>query len=507
MRTANLRPGASRVKALFRAAVVMCACAGTVGTLTNVLRQYRNPHAEYGEGIVLWQSKHMLDTQYVYRRIDSPPYNVTHYPPLFHLVARAIYRLTHNWLTAGRLVSIFAAMGSALIIGYTTFLVLPRRFSLQDRISSALFAGSALFALPEFGWLTLARVDSLGLFFGYSALALFTAGGENMSFQILSLVLMVASGFAKQSLVSVPITCLLFELIIDRRRFVRLFVILVLLVAAPLAVLQIWTHEGFLLNLVIYNVNEFSPVPLVYNVGLLLDQNIPLLAMSLPMILYTLAWTWNRSGRSSYWWQRKMCTSTFRRGLAILTLHAFVSGATLVSMGKVGGGLNYALVLQLNLLILCGTFLAQTLQSWSTEDRSPATYLAVILPALFTGLIVWAGRPHLASDLTSRAGERPALIRVLRTANGPIYSEDMAALLEAGKEVFAEPAIVTTLHNVGLWNEDPLLNMIRHRKFSLIAVGNLEFRDRFTPTVSAAIKDFYYDKQIIDGLHLYYPRP
>ena len=208
-------------KSLFRITVILCLSIGVAGGILRMVGQLTDWHGEYGEGIVLWQAKHMLDTEYVYRRIDSPPFNVTHYPPLFHAATRLAHLWSHDWLIAGRFISIIAAIALAISIGVTTFSILPDRWQVVDRATAGLFAGGALFSVPQFGWLTLARVDSLGLFFSYVALAAFILAGENLAVQTLSLVLMAASGFTKQSLVSVPVACLLFQLVLDWRRAIR----------------------------------------------------------------------------------------------------------------------------------------------------------------------------------------------------------------------------------------------------------------------------------------------
>src|SRR5207253_236580 len=150
--------------------------------------------------------------------------------------------------------------------------------------------------------------------------------------------------------------CLLFQLFIDWRRFIRLSIIFAFLIAAPIVFLQIATGGGFLLNLVVYNVNELKLSYFIYDVGLFINQYVLLLAIALPVILYTIMSSWNFRDRSSEWWRTKLRKCKFRRALIILTLHGFVAAATLVSMAKVGGGLNYALVLQLTLLILSGVF-------------------------------------------------------------------------------------------------------------------------------------------------------
>ncbi|HEU4766704.1 MAG TPA: hypothetical protein VFS77_04995, partial [Pyrinomonadaceae bacterium] len=66
---------------------------------------------DYGEGIVWWQAAYVTDWKYAFRPIESYPHIVFHYPPLFHLVSRALAKLTGDLLMAGRLTSILSLIG------------------------------------------------------------------------------------------------------------------------------------------------------------------------------------------------------------------------------------------------------------------------------------------------------------------------------------------------------------------------------------------------------------
>ena len=58
----------------------------------------------YGEGIV-WQQAALIPGPRMYSSSQELPFIVFHYPPLYHLLARAALSIQPDFLAAGRLVS------------------------------------------------------------------------------------------------------------------------------------------------------------------------------------------------------------------------------------------------------------------------------------------------------------------------------------------------------------------------------------------------------------------
>ena len=115
-------------------------------------------------------------------------------------------------------------------------------------------------------------------------------------------------------------------------------------------------------------------------------------------------------------------------------------------------------------------------------------------------------RPSESALAKQHAAERPELLTLLRNTPGPIYSENMVLLLEAGKEVFAEPAIMTVLSAAGTWDERPFLEMLAHREFPLILASDLD-GGRYSPASARAIRANYEKIKELDSLGVYRPRP
>jgi DNA-binding transcriptional regulator of glucitol operon len=88
-----------------------------------------------------------------------------------------------------------------------------------------------------------------------------------------------------------------------------------------------------------------------------------------------------------------------------------------------------------------------------------------------------------------------------------VYSEDMKLLMDAGKEMPAEPAIVTALSDTGRWNEGPFRQMFIDRRIALVVVyEDLSNPQRFTSGVRDAIETNYQPTRISEDFTVYRPK-
>jgi hypothetical protein len=84
------------------------------------------------------------------------------------------------------------------------------------------------------------------------------------------------------------------------------------------------------------------------------------------------------------------------------------------------------------------------------------------------------------------------VVRFVRTLPGPVYSENMTLLMAAGKELPAEPAIITMLARTGQWDESGFIGRIRNGQFDAIVIETtFNDRERFTPRIAEAITRSY----------------
>ena len=487
--------------------------AGALGNIASMLRDCWDPRQiDYGEGIVLWQAQHILDPSLTYRNISTPPYNVTHYPPLYHLATRAVEIVSHNWVAAGRLVSVASGLGIVLVIGALIFAVLPRRVSPADRWTPAIFGACSIFLHPfTTFWMRTARVDSLGLFLSLAAMAIYL-WRRHWGWQLAAVTIFVLAGFTKQALITIPLACLLLESLLNGRRMLAGVAWGAGLAAVPLIVMQYRTHGGFLLNLIYYNVNPMDFAGAKVILAYLLHSPWILAALAIPVIVVTGMRLVRRRACGLVWWRRRCEESALLRMLLLIAIHIAISLVLVpIALAKRGASTNYLLPLILTLSPLAGVVVWRVFATAQTRRYCGFSLLCSFSLILLACQPMLYAAPRILSrgyegDLEKYAAERQALITLVRSTPGTVYSEDMSLLLQAGKDVFAEPAIITVLTAAGRWDERPFLDMLARKAFPLILAKDLEDRVCFSPAVAGLIRANYEKGARLDGLEVYHPR-
>ena len=488
--------------------------AGALGNIVAMLRDCGDPREiDYGEGIVLWQAQHILDPSMTYRNISTPPYNVTHYPPLYHLATRAVETVTHNWVAAGRLVSVVSGMGIVLVLGALVFAVLPRRVSPADRWTAAIFGGCSIFLHPfTTFWMRTARVDTLGLLISLVAMAIYL-WRRQWGWQLAAVIIFVVAGFTKQALITIPLACLMLEGFLNRRRMLAGFALGGCLAGLPLIAMQSRTHGGFLLNLVYYNVNPMAFSGERVILSMVFHSPWILAALAVPAIVVTGMRLWRRRANDLRWWRRRCEESVLLRTLLLLTAHIAISLVLLpVAIAKQGASTNYLLPLILTLSPLAGIVVWRVFAAARNSRQGDFVLLCSFSLILLVCQPMLSAAPRILSpgdegDKEQYAAQRRVLIAALRSTPGTVYSEDILLLLQAGKDVFAEPAIITVLTTAARWDERPFLDMLARKAFPLIVARDLDNRVLYSPAVARLIRANYEKGEKLDGLLVYRPRP
>jgi len=254
-----VRPGTLSRRAYLAALLaLMVVTAG--GVFSNGLFFIAQPYQiNYGEGLVAWQAANITDPARAYVPFSQYPFVAFQYPPLFHLAARAMGRITGgDLLMAGRAVSVLSAALLCAVVGWAVFQALPHRASWQMRLFAAAFAGSLPTTLYNFSWTWLARVDTLAVLLTFSGVVLFAARLTSKPAQFVAAALMVAGLFTRQTVLAAPLACVLVSFLIDRRIALRLLLTMSILGGGVLAFLAWRSHGQVLLHLFRYNQNPFS---------------------------------------------------------------------------------------------------------------------------------------------------------------------------------------------------------------------------------------------------------
>ncbi|HEX4997494.1 MAG TPA: hypothetical protein VFY29_04685 [Terriglobia bacterium] len=471
---------------------------------------------DYGEGIVLYQATKIGQLDEAYKTIDEYPFIVFHYPPLYHAATRLTGAFGASLLMAGRLVSMASGFLIQVIIGLLVFLSCPRKLKPGPRIAAAIFAGLSVSLLDAMRWTRFARVDMLALLLSFAGVALFAISSRRKVGQYLAFALLVAALFTKQTMLAAPLTCITVALIADWKRAARLCLFATVLGSTVLLGLAWATHGQVLKHLFLYNQNSFTLLRLLHGISDNFKTIVPLVALAATAAFSILVDALKtprgkRLQRVRAWLEH----SPYRRSITVCSILLFYAITVSLTYGKTGSNYNYFLEWNMISCALAGLVLYRALASWrALRFWSPGPVLLLLTPILFglegvptsaVRLLPQLDRQSIAEN-AERLASHEAALKLVQETSGPVYSEDMLLLVEAGKEVPAEPSIVTELAGKGFWNENLLISMIDGHRFPLIIVEDLSNRQRFTTAVAGAITRAYAPTKKIGIYQVLEPR-
>jgi hypothetical protein len=443
---------------------------------------------------------------------------VFQYPPLFHLVTRAV---GGDLVMAGRSVSLLSAAILCVIIGWITFQALPRRSSWPMRLAAAAFAGALPATLYNFNWTWLARVDTLAILLSFSGVALFAARPSSAPAQILASVLMTAAIFTRQTALAAPLACLLVAVLADRRIAVRMLLTMSILGGLILGWLAWRTHGQVFLHLFRYNQTAYS-VPRAA-LGMLMNARhsagLLVLAGGASLGVLLGVWTLTRNRR----WDllgANLRANSYRRRVFLLAVYSILAALSGLAFGKEGSDVNYFLEWNVSLAPLAGILLFRAAPPAGQRVRLRPVWLAALtVPLLLldagfdqarSGWLRIFDGPRLADQ--ERMDAYRKMIPMIGGTSGPVFSEDMNLLYKTGKDIPAEPAMIQCLAKAGMWDESAFVRMIREQRFALVvAMVNRETEDRFSrqrysPAVASAIEQAYEQTTMISDYLIFRPR-
>jgi hypothetical protein len=498
-----------RLQAVYLLATCFFLFAGAAAFVLRCRDTIRAPYElDYGEGIVIWQAQHVANLPTAYRPLREAPYIVFHYTPLYQVVARVMDALvTHNILSAGRLVSFLAALLTCVLLGLLAWNALPPRFPLFLRAASATVAALLPLNLQTLSWAQLMRVDMLALAFTFAGLLLFALARSVPSLDYLAFLFFALAFFTKQTQLAAPAVCLLVAAAIDWGRAIRLAVSFGLWIAGGLIALSLPTHGAALLNLFAYNKNPFSFLSMfgIIEINVFTMAPIAAIAVALP-IAGALRMASVPRARLLTVLRNWLKQSMTRRCAAICSLHLVAAFLLSFLCGKRGSNYNYFLEWNIACCVPVAMVVAFLLAQRGRRARaSQIAALAVVL--LFSnGGGVALGERLRRPVPWSYPRETALVIDYLQALPGPVYSENMTILAQSRKEVWAEPAIITVLAQSGSWNQADFLNRIRAGFFSAVIVTtSLDNTNRFTPEVREEVEHAYHFDRRFGAYQIYVP--
>ncbi len=486
-----------------------------VGVVTFVLRAaislQTNGEIDYGEGIVMWQAANVTDWTRAFHPVEIYPHIVFHYTPLFHLTTRVVNHFTGNLLVAGRLTSILSLVGICFVGALLTARVLPAGRDRFARLIGSLAAGTLVFTTPIWYWACLMRVDALAIFLSVCGIALFVAARRQRALGFLAFVFFVAAVYTKQTSLAAPAACFILALIEKPRYALQLMVFSVTLGLGVLFMLQTATDGLFLRHIITYNQNPYHLTGLLDK---LRRHAAPIVVPLFFATVFPFALLYRRMGRR---WGRfetirlMLSRSEFERCVLIAGLYfLFAAVLAVATISKVGAYDNYYLEADVAMCLLSGLFLGWLIRRDSFHRGRKQLVLQMVVIVLF---IIHTGSNWHALNWTANAYRNPPVeyspevVEFLKRLPDPIYSEDMVVLMQAGKEVPAEPAIISALAMDGKWDETGFVDRIKRGEFRAIVIRNsLQNDQRFSKGVVDAIHERYYQADNIGQFQIYMPR-
>jgi len=449
---------------------------------------------DYAEGIV-WQQAKLIPGPRMYGDLQQYPFLVFHYPPLYHLVVNAAASLGGSWLAAGRVVSILSLVATAVLTG---MFVMEATGHSADRprasldavryasLTAGVTAGLLIFSLdPLRLWARVARVDMLagalevfGMFLGLRALR---RDGQLYG----AAFVFVAALFTKQTVLMGAAATFVVALLHDWRRALRAGLAAALLGAAVFAALTIATDGGFPRHVILYNVNRFSLSYALAQFRVLSEQNVqPVYIVVAVAAFCALVVRGIMTG-----------VRNLPVGAAIVAMYFALSTASLISLGKTGSNSNYFIPMACAITMLIGLAISHAAK-WAASSSGYSIAFALLLTvlAMQSFHIPPVGEQRLVDPTLRR--ESAELVAMIHAAKKPVVSEDMVMLMQAGKEVPWEPAIIRELGTKGLFDEQKLIDLITAHRFAFVVEND---------TPDNSLRDARFSRNVLDAFNSAYP--
>ena len=487
-------------------AMVAIAAIRDLSWLVYAVQAVKYPFAlDIAEGIV-WQQATMIPGSDMYGDIARYPWIVFHYPPLYHLTVRALSTLGLDWLIAGRAVSLAATIATGPSIALLVLRAAPAQWDNRAKIAGAATAGLMYFCFDAtIEWSSYFRVDTLGMLFIVLGLCLATARENGNRLLYLGIAAFTAAVYTKQTNLPAAIATVAVLAFATPKRARNACVFGIVLAGGLLIVMIAMTKGGFIRHLLFYNINRFEWRAAYW--FLLKEHGLAgfaaLAALGVPIWWY--AMTRHRAPGPRAW----LLADPRRRAGAILTLWLVLSTCSLIMLGKFGANRNYMLEWIGAVCVFSGIAIAWLTHISVSAIRGAGTNLPALIGAAAlacTGLtqtaVLKLTRNSSIYD-TTQIAELQILLTRVRAEPGPVLSDDMTMLMKSGKNVPWEPGIFRELALLGVWDEQPLLDMIAVKQFSAIVEAD---PTNWNDTVRAAIVRSYSPTGSLGGRTIFRPR-
>jgi hypothetical protein len=407
----------------------------------------------------------------IYTDNQTFPYYSSNYPPIYSLLLSWVIGVTGPTLAAGRLLSVAAALLTALtiavVVGWRT------RDGPAALTVGLLFIGSTY----VFHTTPLARVNALAALFAVAGLG--CCLGRGWGWRVGVVVCFLLALYTKQTTVDAVAAGLLALALRDVRGGMLVGLVIAFAGGAALLFLDSVHRGAFWLNVVVGNVNPFDAKQAIDYYRNFLELHFVIVALA--------GWQVIRSVRA--------------REVGPFELYWIVSLALAISVGKWGAGESYFLAPICATAVLAGQALAAIHQR---SERRPALLCLIGGLLLLQGFLfshgplyrlgpLFVDRGAQASVLSRWPGEADVqaaeeLVGLLKRAEGPLLLEDPSYGLALEREIVGNATHLRNLYQAGVWSPGALVGDLRERRYSWVLLN----AELYPEPVLEAIGRYYY---------------
>ncbi len=441
---------------------------------------------DQGEGFELYDTLLHTQGRWPYQDSQVFPFYTSIYPPVFHLLTAPLVLVFGPHLWTGRLVSFLASLvaagalawavrretGQTLAAALTGLLFLASNYTFaigplfRQHMTMVMFETLAIVALARFDW--------------RSAAGAVQAAPWRDRRLLLGLAALLAAGYSKPLALATALAAFAYLFLRGPRRALAAGLGLAL-VGGGLFLWIDWQTQGWwFVSIIRANLNDYDLQQTLgfYREWLELHGVIAVAAFG--YFIYELYF----SRLSAY---------------AVWFAFAFANGAL---SGKFGAGESYFVTTTAAACLLAGLAVGKLLRGSAAATRSVwfRIGVAVVLPLLvlvqtrltlhvYTDGPVYAplarllgvadnsGRGYYDSQGYTQLGPRPtradheagyAIMARARAAPGPVFSEEAAFVLAAGKPVVTNPFVQLVMYQAGLFDPAEEIRQIEARAFGLV---------------------------------------
>ncbi len=448
---------------------------------------------DYVEGYLLDFANKIAHGETIYNNISNYPFIPGLYPPIYMLICAPFVKIFGLSFMIGRTISVVSALMTAFLIYKIVALKAEKRISF---VAALLFFSSPY----VFHMTTLFRVDALGLLFCLIGVW-FILRYENTKAIFLSIPFFLLAVFTKQSFLVAPAVSLIYLFFKNKRLAIKIAVIFAISVLIIFLIINYITNGQFYIHMVPYQ--GLSPILhlIIQRYGNFIQDHAIIFGLSLILVIHT----------------------TIKRQWWIFSLYFLLAALAALTVGRIGGNINYFL----ELIAVCCIVSAFVLKSVQFHIRKGTLLGAFVLCLFLMQLALFSHGPF--EPLADKLKADQKVSSMIEATQGDILTEDAGLALLNGKELWIEWALGTQLNKLGLWDQSTFVSDLQNKHFALIVLENnartiynaltykgngsmlkvqeeIEYNQRYTvEMLDAIVKNYNLTDQIGD-FYIYKPK-